>query len=379
MMYYGGCAMNSFADISDAPPAEWCLTTLHTLSNKYEHLSDSRKVNPPFAEAVLNSFKSKLLNVISTPSYYDSGEASEDETECFLGSDSTTTAHDGTGNYLTITPSSIIEASNNGCYDKESDSADDELATGLLSPSPSPTGTGDVGSYLGADDFSATLGSIPDSGDICLTGDDAVVLPPSIEEALRRFLANSSNQVLSDTFTTFADAESAVDVTTTADNSDKDDADNNRDAQIYTEDLSSPEDTSSPEEPLDFLSTADSIDIFVKDYSANGSWETVQPSLSAEDDALLPPCKRKRAINSELLEEAEQDAASIRSTQLPRPKLLPLSPRKRSRSVSCNDAAAVPTAKTTDAASAAIIEAAVAAVTVSATATAPVETSSVAA
>ncbi|KAJ1720284.1 hypothetical protein LPJ53_005063 [Coemansia erecta] len=379
MMYYGSCAMNSFADISDAPPAEWCLTTLHTLSNKYEHLSDSRKVNPPFAEAVLNSFKSKLLNVISTPTYYDSGDASEDETEWPLGSDSATTAYDGASNYLTITPSSIIEASANGCYDKESDDADDELATGLLSPSPSPTGNGDAGSYLGADDFNATLGGMPDNSDICLTGDDAVVLPPSIEEALRRFLANSSNQVLSDTFTTFADAESSADVAATADDSegDKDDVDHVRDAQIYTEDLLSPEDPSSPEEPLEFLATADSVDIFVKDYSANGSWETVQPSLSAEDDALLPPCKRKRGPNSELLEEAEQNAASIRSTQLPRTKLLPLSPRKRSRSVSCNDAAAVPTAKTSDVASAAIIEAAVAAVTASTAATTPVETSSV--
>ncbi|KAJ1646757.1 hypothetical protein LPJ64_001802 [Coemansia asiatica] len=343
----------TYSDVSDMPPADWCVTTLHTLSNKYEHLADSRKVNPPFAEAVLNSFKSKLLNIISAPSFYDPEDTSEGETEWPLASDSA--VYDGTSNYLTITPSAFIDSSSAVCYDKDADNAEDDLTTGLLSPSPSPTNAESPScSYLDSDGCSAA-GNASASAyvDLCdassgLAEEDTGVLPPSIEEALRRFLANTNNQVLSDTFTTFVDAESPVDSSSSVVINEDEDDDSSNDAQIFSSESLSPGSPGSPEEPLDYLSTTDPVDIFVKSYSANGSWEALQSSSSeseSSEDALLPPCKRKRSTNSEEIEEAEQNAASTRSSQVPRPKLLPLSPRKRSRSVSHNDVAAVPTAK----------------------------------
>ncbi|KAJ1825944.1 hypothetical protein LPJ56_002431 [Coemansia sp. RSA 2599] len=341
----------TYSEVSDMPPADWCVTTLHTLSNKYEHLADSRKVNPPFAEAVLNSFKSKLLNIISAPSFYDSEDTSEGETEWPQAGD--ITLYDGTNNYLAITPSAVIDCSSAAsCYEKDVEDAEDDLSTGLLSPSPSPTSTESPScSYLDGegDDSTGTAVSSDSSFDAStgLAEEDTGVLPPSIEEALRRFLANTNNQVLSDTFTTFADAESPVGSSSCVSASDDgevdEDDDSSSDAQIFSSESLSPESLDSPEEPLDYLSTTDPVDIFVKSYAANGSWEALQSSSS--DDALLP-CKRKRCTNSEEIEEAEQNAASARSSQLPRPKLLPLSPRKRSRSVSHNDAAAVPTTKT---------------------------------
>ncbi|KAJ2597908.1 hypothetical protein GGF39_002860 [Coemansia sp. RSA 1721] len=342
----------TYSEVSEVPPADWCVTTLHTLSNKYEHLADSRKVNPQFAEAILNSFKSKLLNIISPPSIYDSEDISEGETEWPLVGDST--VYDGTNNYLTITPSSIIDSSAS-CYDKEVDDTDGELVTGLISPSLSPVNAESPScTYLDGNDCTSSVSADSCDANIGLADEDTGVLPPSIEEALRRFLANTNNQVLSETFTTFADAESSVDSTSGVvsnedddvededDDDEADEDDGSNDAQILSSESLSPESLGSPEEPLDYLSTSDPVDIFVKNYAANGSWEAVQSSSS--EDALLP-CKRKRSTNSEEIEEAEQNAASARSTQLPRLKLLSLSPRKRSRSVSRNDAAAVPTAK----------------------------------
>ncbi|KAI9505205.1 hypothetical protein BX070DRAFT_105898 [Coemansia spiralis] len=142
--------MNSFSDSAiDMPPADWCITTLQTLSNKYEHLSDSRKVNPPFAEAVLNSFKSKLINLVSSQSsFYDSESASDDEVEwTTLPSDC---AYDSsTSNYLSI-PSSVTTTS---CYDtKPTDEleSEDDFVTGIPSPSLSPTDVVGEDAYLGS-------------------------------------------------------------------------------------------------------------------------------------------------------------------------------------------------------------------------------------
>ncbi|KAJ1889566.1 hypothetical protein LPJ66_007965 [Kickxella alabastrina] len=346
-MFFSGFPMNSYTNINDMPPADWCMTTLQTLSNKYEHLADSRKVNPPFAEAVLNSFKSKLLNLVSAQAFYDSEDSSEAEAEWPLGGD----------NYLTIAPLSIIEPlAAHVSYAKDSEEAEGDMTTGLLSPSPSPTSAVGTGSYLDACDLAATVEY--SDNNIALGADDAVVLPPSIEEALRRFLANTNNQDLSNTFTTFADADTTA---AAVDSSNDDGDDDNSDAQISdldntsdsSDSLESPESPCSPEEPLDYLPVADAVDVFVKGYAVNGGWELVQSPLCALDnnnndnnkeDALLP-CKRKRCKNSEELEEAEQNAASGRQTQLPRKKLLPLSPRKRSRSVPQGDTAAVPIAK----------------------------------
>ncbi|KAJ2727005.1 hypothetical protein GGI07_000122 [Coemansia sp. Benny D115] len=360
-MFLRNYPLHAYTEVNEMPPADWCMTTLQTLSNKYEHLAESRKVNPSFAEAVLNSFKSKLLNIVTTHSFYESEDNSESDTEWpLVGDGSAYDAAAASNSYLTISPSDIIEQpASDICYSPGKDAEDcsgveTNLITGLLSPSPSPTSSSDAvaeASSLYADggvcdiDLGVSAADcVEAAAGISLSADNSVVFPPNIEEALRRFLANTSSQVLSDTFTTFADADSSI---VTAIPAAVDDA---SDDQIFTGSGScSPVSPESPEEPLEYLASADSVDVdvYVKSFVESGCWESKAPQQHppeplSDDDALLP-CKRKRAANSEKLEEAEHNAAIARQTQLPRPKLLPLSPRKRSRSASHNDAASVPT------------------------------------
>ncbi|KAJ1996234.1 hypothetical protein GGI25_002224 [Coemansia spiralis] len=350
--------MNSFSDSAiDMPPADWCITTLQTLSNKYEHLSDSRKVNPPFAEAVLNSFKSKLINLVSSQSsFYDSESASDDEVEwTTLPSDC---AYDSsTSNYLSI-PSSVTTTS---CYDtKPTDEleSEDDFVTGIPSPSLSPTDVVGEDAYLGSSGCT-TLDTAVAGCDA--SSSDLVTLPPNIEEALRRFLANNSGQVLGDTFTTFASASETTLIDSTlssahqsnehkAEDGEDEDTEDGLDAQFVSDSGScSPSSPDSPESPINYLTTDESVDIFVKTFVANGSWEAVEHHhhsksdgmSSSKDDGCLTPCKRKRCAETEdqLCSNAVQDKNAI-----PRNKAI-ISPRKRSRSVSHNDTAAVPTAE----------------------------------
>ncbi|KAJ2782259.1 hypothetical protein H4R18_002403 [Coemansia javaensis] len=325
--FFGRYAAGASMDVVDMPPADWCMTTLQTLTSKYEHLTSVRKANPPYAEAVLNSFKSKLLNAVSSHSFYDSDENSEGEAEWPLGSacapygvgmrgeaeadSAATPAANTSNNYLALSPSTLA------------DSAD------LSAPS-----TGDAAD--GAD--------MPFSG-----ADDMVVLPPNIEEALRRFLATSSSQMLSDTFTTFGDAAAKPDsdprqgsavaaaaAAAAGDANEEDDDEDDDDARyVHDSGSSSPESLSSPE-GIEFLAGGDSVDIFVKGFAPNGSWESVpQPPRPA--DGSLTPCKRKRSTEEDL--QAETAAAAKPANTIPRISL-PLSPRKRSRSAGHHDAAA---------------------------------------
>ncbi|KAJ2815889.1 hypothetical protein IWW50_006682, partial [Coemansia erecta] len=288
-----------------------------TLTNKYEHLTSVRKANPPFAEAVLNSFKSKLLNVVSTQALYDSEDSSDVETEWPLGNDApymeASPDEYSTSNYLSLTPAAVADAASQDCFKHASDAG--VGATGLLSPEDEAAG---------------------ESDSVGFGGDDMGMFPPNIEEALRRILANNNSQALSDTFTTFA-AASDADVA-----KGQDDA---GDAQYVSESGScSPE---SVGEPPEYLSTADPVDIFVRSFSANGSWEAV-PQLQPADGSLTP-CKRKRNTDKED-QQAEANAAAAKpapSNMLPR-ATLPVSPRKRSRSTSHGDAAAVPAAQSTE-------------------------------
>ncbi|KAJ2549672.1 hypothetical protein EV175_004356 [Coemansia sp. RSA 1933] len=368
--------MNSFSESPvDMPPADWCITTLRTLNNKYERITDSRKVNHPFAEAVLNSFKSKLLNLVSPQSYYDTDSVSDDDAEWTppLPSDNTYDASTS-NNYISIPSSSPVNVSDvSSCYDTNSVAdAEDDITACMNSPLPSPAGIAGDDVYLGTSaDFAA---SQPSSFDAAVSS-DFVTLPPNIEEALRRILANTSGQILSDTFTTFANASettltmdaAAASGTSSASHKTEDDSDNGagnddddeedddfdeEDSRFVSESGNcSPDSLDSPEGSMDYMTTEDSVDIFVKTFTANGGWEAVEnqsKSTSAaaannadsENDNFLTPCKRKRSSEAEDLpcSNVTQDKNSI-----PRNKAI-ISPRKRSRSVNHNDAAAVPTA-----------------------------------
>ncbi|KAJ1756715.1 hypothetical protein IW137_002020 [Coemansia sp. RSA 1287] len=281
---------NRAADFGgDMPPADWCVATLHTLTNKYEHLTSGRKANPPFAEAVLNSFKSKLLNVVSTHALYESEDSSDVESEWPLGSDAAPYMDMKGDEYSTSNYLSADTASSDCFSEHVSDAS-------LLSSA-----------------------EVSDSSDLTL-------MPPNIEEALMRFLGNNSSQVLSETFTTFAASGDAVSTAKCHD----DDA---GDVQYDTDSGScSPE---SLDEPSEYLAGSDPVDIFVQGFSANGRWEEV-PHLQPADGSLTP-CKRKRNTDKED-KQAEEKAAGPRP--LPR-STVPVSPRKRSRSVSRETAAVV--------------------------------------
>ncbi|KAJ2363688.1 hypothetical protein H4S01_004168 [Coemansia sp. RSA 2610] len=320
----------------DMPPADWCITTLQTLTNKYEHLTSVRKANPPFAEAVLNSFKSKLLNVVSSQSLYDSEDSSDVETEWPLGSDCAAPYMDmkadeySTSNYLSLTPAAVADSASADCYSEGLKPIESGIGNGLLSPSLSPEGESST------DVDSASLAA----------SDDMVMLPPSIEEALRRFLANNSSQVMSDTFTTFAAPGGGLSAEADTDKSHDtaaaaDEEEDNSDAQYIAESGScSPE---SLDEPPEYLSSTDSVDIFVKGFSANGSWEAV-PHLQPADGSLTP-CKRKRNTDKE---DQQAEDNTVTAKTIPR-NTLQVSPRKRSRSTSHGDAAAVPSSEQTSA------------------------------
>ncbi|KAJ2006035.1 hypothetical protein GGI02_002259 [Coemansia sp. RSA 2322] len=369
-MFFRGCTMAGYGTVSDMPPPDWCITTLKSLTTKYEHLADSRKVKPPFAEAVLNSFKSKLLNLVSTHSLYDSDDISDCEPEWPLGNDCSSPFIDlkssdcvydsdvltATENYLTISLVDIVDCATPSCTPEDCD-----ITTGLLSPSPSPTSPVSASSYLDADSLDAAVAQCAASGGNSSSSDIIVTLPPNIEEALRRFLADSSDQLLSETFTTFADPEgmsSAAPAQTASSNADLDD---DQGQFIDESGGSSPESIVSSDDAIEFLAATDPVDLFVKNFVAGGpAWDSAatalqcQPALpldaaalgnadvadaqdsvdeDEEDDSELPPCKRKRRGEAE-----SKDAKAILRNSLP------ISPRKRSRSVSSRrgDAAAVP-------------------------------------
>ncbi|KAJ1898650.1 hypothetical protein LPJ81_004292 [Coemansia sp. IMI 209127] len=368
-MFFRPCKMNSFSESPvDMPPADWCITTLQTLNNKYERITDSRKVNHPFAEAVLNSFKSKLLNLVSSQSFYDSDVSDEDAEWTPLPSDNTFDST--TSNYISIPSSSSGDVSDiSSCYDTNSlEETDDDITACISSPLPSPTGIAGDNVYLGTSaDFTAPQ---PPSFDTTVSS-EFVTLPPNIEEALRRILANTNGQALSDTFTTFANTSDTTTLTTDAASAissacrkSEDDGDNGAeddDEEEEEDDDSrfvsdsgncSPDSLDSPEGSMDYMTTEDSVDIFVKTFTANGGWEAVEnqsksaaaavtAAASADNGNFLTPCKRKRSSEAEDLPcgKAAQDKNSI-----PRNKAI-ISPRKRSRSVNHNDAAAVPTAE----------------------------------
>ncbi|KAJ2743854.1 hypothetical protein GGI20_003431 [Coemansia sp. BCRC 34301] len=372
-MAFRGYAMSGFGNVVDMPPPDWCITTLRSLTTKYEHLSDSRKVKPPFAEAVLNSFKSKLLNFVSSQALYDSDEISDGEAEWPMAGDCSAPfidlkpadyIYDGdalaaTGNYLTVSPADIVDSAASHCSVSEESSR----GTGLIATSPSSTSPIGVSPYAHSDCLAAAatqpgIGN-EDNSDLLVT------LPPSIEEALRRFLADSSDQLLSETFTTFADAEgscvSGASLSISASPTSQQDADSDDDhhGQFFNESGScSPESIDSSEDTLEFIAAADSVDVFVKNLVANNGssaapWDATAYSLPAQlleagrassddeedDETELPPCKRKRRGDME-----SKDAKAILRNSLP------ISPRKRSRSVSRRrDAAAVPTSSSSGA------------------------------
>ncbi|KAJ2161994.1 hypothetical protein GGF46_000986 [Coemansia sp. RSA 552] len=333
------------------PPPNWCAVTLNTLTNKYEHLTSEGKANPPYAEAVLNCFKAKLMDVVPTQRLYASSEACDGESE-WQSSDGcppymAMKAEDNTSNYISIPPAAIADSASTGCYDEYAKPMDtEEAAAAMLSPTDDEA-AGNAG--VGAASETTGLAS----------NDEMVLLPPSIEEALRRFLANNNSQVLSDTFTTFvaADDASSGDAAldrhdTSADDDEAseqqpdssafvgasqgtDESDSCSDEHSVESGSCSPESVDSPEEPLEYMSPSDPVDVFVKGFDTNGSWEAMPQHQTA--DGSLIPCKRKHAADS----DDQVDASAVTKT-IPRSTPLPVSPRKRSRSAGRNDVAAVP-------------------------------------
>ncbi|KAJ2646108.1 hypothetical protein GGH99_008117, partial [Coemansia sp. RSA 1285] len=277
--------MNSFSESSaDMPPADWCITTLHTLSNKYERITDSRKVNHPFAEAVLNSFKSKLLNAVSLQSFYDSEGASDDDAEwnSLSGDASYDPTDNSNNNYISIPSSaSPVDVSDvSSLYQtKSAEETEVAIAGCIPTPSPSPTDIGCGESYLAttsncaasqSPSFDASVSSIG-----CDISSELVTLPPNIEEALRRILANANGQVLGDTFTTFANASetelldtaSAANIVCQQRDEDDDEDDNSAEEEEEEEDDSrfvsdsgncSPDSLDSPEGTIDYMASDDS-------------------------------------------------------------------------------------------------------------------------
>ncbi|KAJ1737462.1 hypothetical protein LPJ72_000433 [Coemansia sp. Benny D160-2] len=365
--------MNSFSESSaDMPPADWCITTLHTLSNKYERITDSRKVNHPFAEAVLNSFKSKLLNAVSLQSFYDSEGASDDDAEwnSLSGDASYDPTDNSNNNYISIPSSaSPVDVSDvSSLYQtKSAEETEVAIAGCIPTPSPSPTDIDCGEPYLAttsncvasqSPSFDASVSSIG-----CDISSELVTLPPNIEEALRRILANANGQVLGDTFTTFANASetelldtaSAANIVCQQRDDDDDEDDNSAEEEEEEEEDDSrfvsdsgncsPDSLDSPEGTIDYMASDDSVDIFVKSFTTNGGWEVVErpgkgssASSSTRDSNCLTPCKRKRSSEAEDLFSGEVAQAK---NAIPRNKAI-ISPRKRSRSINHNDAAAVP-------------------------------------
>ncbi|KAJ2758925.1 hypothetical protein IWQ56_005872, partial [Coemansia nantahalensis] len=336
--FFGRLAHAGALDIADMPPADWCMTTLQTLTNKYEHLTSVRKANPPYAEAVLNSFKSKLLNVVSSHSLYDASD-SDSEVEWPLGSNCSPyidpKPDTDTSNYPVLSPAELADAAAAVCF---ADDAKEDAAMGLPSPSPSPPGDATADTAADCIPFDAT-GDLPE-----LPAALEHALPSSIEDALRRFLANNSTQALSNTFSTFAGVCGAGPEPESCAAEAQDDDSDSDSAQYMSESGSlSPESPGSPDEQdPEFLAAAaaDPVDIFVKTFASNGSWEYVSRSRPA--DGSLTPCKRKRNTDKED-RQAEADAAAPQPTKAIRLGVLPVSPRKRSRSANHSETcAAVP-------------------------------------
>ncbi|KAI8320605.1 hypothetical protein GQ54DRAFT_312501 [Martensiomyces pterosporus] len=390
-MFFRNCSIQSFGNMAEIPPAEWCATTLHSLSDKYEHLSESRKVKPPFAEAVLNSFKSKLLTLVSEQSLYESDDNSEGDADWPLvgdysqymdlkpGSDALESSYisaavDAAGcssenqeddeASIPLTTSASKAAGASADDDDNNEDGEDEL--GLLSPSPSPTSMVDP-SYLDVD-----------TSDVCSAqgdNDDAVInIPVGIDEALRRILSSASSQLLSMNFSTFAipdtvasasDAEgnglqrtsSSQELLVNADDVEADDdAEDTEDDDEAGQSLAdsggcSPSSLDSPEEPIEYAPSSDAVGVFVNsfDFVGNGSWEAVQPPSCSPDtatatatpaaaDSVTAASKRKRCPADLGSDEAEADAAV--SESLCARSVLSVSPCKRSRSSACSAAAA---------------------------------------
>ncbi|KAJ1957331.1 hypothetical protein GGI12_005054 [Dipsacomyces acuminosporus] len=369
-MLFRNCRMQGLGNAADIPPAEWCATTLHSLSDKYEHLSESRKVKPPFAEAVLNSFKSKLLTLVSEQALYESDDNSDGDTDWPLISDYSHYMDMKTGadSYISASPETSNSLSNdddgNGgelaaAKDDQVESEEDEL--GIISPSPSPTDMAGP-SYAGADD----------SADSCSDGSDAVInIPVGIDEALRRILSSASSQLLSMNFSTFAmpDSSTLASADDCSNNGicsqastqgllvnaqdDEDDDDDEHSQALAESGSCSPSSLDSPEEPMDYTSAdSDSVGVFVNNFP---DWESVQrsstcsgdsadttataSSTAAADDAAsvtASACKRKRCASSDNACAADSDT----SPKLRSRNILSISPCKRSRPSACSDAAA---------------------------------------
>ncbi|KAJ2691686.1 hypothetical protein H4R19_006309 [Coemansia spiralis] len=314
--FFGRFVHTSALDVADMPPADWCVTTLQTLTNKYEHLTSVRKANPPYAEAVLNSFKSKLLDVVSSHSLYDDDEASDGEAEWPLSNDCPsymdTKPDTDTSNYHpTLTPAALADAASTVCF---ADDASGDVAMGLPSPSPSPPEARDAVD-AGADPAADCLSF----GAACeLPAGLESALPSSIEDALRRFLANNSTQALGNTFSTFAGVCGGESESCAGSNQDCDEL---GDADMYGDG-----------ESAQYTSESDS--------SSLDSPDEMDPEfLAASTDGSLIPCKRKRNTDK----DDQRAEAAPEPTMGIRLGVLPVSPRKRSRSAGHADtSAAVP-------------------------------------
>ncbi|ORX72014.1 hypothetical protein DL89DRAFT_265689, partial [Linderina pennispora] len=206
-MFFRNYNSNVFGTAPGTPSDEWCITTLRTMSAKYDHLSESRKVKPALAEAVLNSFKAKLSALYREHPLYDTDDSSEGEAEWPIVGDYSQYMDLKSNNPVCCRrprhPRQHTIRREHPCRQPrrlKSPPAYRWTArkVALMSPSPSPTGSGDS-AYP---DLCSSEGKVVSDEEVKATS-------KGIDEALRRILSSTSRELLSMNFSTFPTSATA--------------------------------------------------------------------------------------------------------------------------------------------------------------------------
>ncbi|KAJ1940007.1 hypothetical protein FBU59_003936, partial [Linderina macrospora] len=164
-MFFRNYNSNVFGTAPGTPSDEWCITALRTMNAKYDHLSESRKVKPALAEAVLNNFKTKLSMLYREHPLYDADDSSEGEADWPIVGDYSQYMDFKSNDLSNDLPVDSEDLLDNTVFDDSILAANpvDEISTSLpldsedmalMSPSPSPTES-TSGSYLESCDSTA--------------------------------------------------------------------------------------------------------------------------------------------------------------------------------------------------------------------------------
>ncbi|KAJ1949762.1 hypothetical protein EC988_004640 [Linderina pennispora] len=332
-MFFRNYNSNVFGTAPGTPSDEWCITTLRTMSAKYDHLSESRKVKPALAEAVLNSFKAKLSALYREHPLYDTDDSSEGEAEWPIVGDYSQYMDLKSNSLSAVDGQDILDSTP---FDESILAANpvDEITAGLpldgedvalMSPSPSPTGSGDS-AYS---DLCSSEGKVVSDEEVKATS-------KGIDEALRRILSSTSRELLSMNFSTFptsatASAEQVSTATTVTpmpqqELSDEDDQD-----QAFA-DSGHCSPSSPPESADDFGSAAESFDMYVEDCAQ------LAVASDAKADAPEASSAAKRKRDDDAADEDEDGNKPVLAEAAPCGRaILVAGPRKRARSATASD------------------------------------------